>query len=105
MTPQKWTRIDLQGGISLFIGSIPLTEATSPHVRQCEIRLREKLTDIIVNATTHGDLPHTAFNVFSIKKNVQGSETQVVVQAEGPLGGAPGAHYFCDFAIYGKIMK
>lgn len=105
MAPQKWTRVDLQGGISLFTGSIELTEATSPHVRQCEIRLPAKLTDIVVNATTHGDLPHTAFNIFSIKKNLIGGETQVIVQAEGPIGGAPGARYMCDFAIYGQIIK
>lgn len=105
MTTQNWPRIDLPGGISRFIGTIPLTEATSPHVRHCEIRLKAKLTDIVVNATTHGDLPHTAFNIFSIKKNISGSDTQVVIQAEGPRGGAPKAQYFCDFSVYGKIMK
>lgn len=106
MTTQKWTRVDLPGGVCLFTGTIPLTEATSPNVRHCEIRLQEKLTDVVVNATTYGELPHTAFNVFSIKKNiVNGSETQVVIQAEGPRGGAPKAKYFCDFSIYGKVMK
>ena len=105
MSPQEWTGVDLQGGISLFTGSIALIEATSPNVRQCEIRLPAKLTDIVVNATTHGDQPHTAFNIFSIKKNVVRGDTQVVIQAEGPVGGAPGAKYMCDFAIYGHISK
>ena|SRR5690606_17571398 len=105
MSP-KWTRIDFPGGNCLFTGTIPLTEATAPNVRHCEIRLAAKLTDIVVNATTYGELPHTAFNIFSIKKNiVNGSETQVVIQAEAPPSGAPGAKYFCDFSIYGRIAK
>ena len=99
------TRTDLPGGLLLFTGTTDLVEATSPHVRVCEIRIPVKLTDIVVTATTYGEAPHTPFNIFSIKKNLLGSETQVAIQAQGPIGGLPNVAYACDFAVYGRPKK